>query len=186
MKSLPAKDPSLENISMIGIGWVPIMYLVAMLPPSNARRDIYSLQISLFHGSSDPAALALPPHLPLAFFDAPPARPDIVIQQCAFESGGYRLEFPWVLLELNPRQELKRLRALLPEASAPDWYPAGHGIPVSRSEESRSIPAGNPPSVRWRTSHLVCLELTAAEPLCWWEHLEYSEIWRVKLKRNIE
>ena len=162
------------------------MYLIAVLPPSNVRHDIHDLQISLFRGNSDPAALALPPHVPLAFYGAPPGRPEGIIQQCSIESGGYLINPPWVLLELNPRQELKRLRAFLPETGVSDWYPTGCGIPVSRSEDNLSFPPENPPVIRWKTSHLVCLELTAEEPLRWWEHLEYSEIWRVKLKRSIE
>ena len=156
-----------------------------MLPPSNVRHDIHNLQISLFRGNSDPAALALPPHIPLAFYDASPVRPEGVIQQCAIESGGYLLNPPWVHLEFNPQQELNRLRSLLPETSVPGWSSIECGIPVSRDEESPSIPAENPPSIRWKTSHLVCLELAAKEPLRWWEHLEYSEIWRVKLRRSI-
>ncbi len=162
------------------------MYLIAMLPPSNIRRDILDLQISLFRGCGDPAALALPPHVPIAFFEALPEQPGGIIQQCTFKSGGYLRNPPWVLLELNPRQELERLRTFMHEANAPEWYPTGRGIPLSRSEERQLIPTDSPPVLGWKTSHLICLELTPEESQRWWEQLEYSEIWRVKLKRKIE
>ena len=161
------------------------MYLVAVVPPSNIRRVLYDYQISLFRRSSFPAALALPPHIPLAFFDTPPPRPRSLIQQTSFESCGLIEKPPWLLLEILPAHELERLISELPETGAFEWYPVAVGVPVLMNESNKKHLVDDYPVIRWKTSHLLCLKIEVKNPRRWWEHIEYSEIWRVKAKRNI-
>jgi len=162
------------------------MYLVAVQPPSNIRRSIYDYQISLFRRNSDPAALALPPHIPLAFFKTPPPRPCHLVQQEPLESCGCFHDPPWLLLRFEPARELERLRSLLPKDSSPPWYPAGRSALLSRHESKNALPVGELPKLQWKTSQLVCLELKAESPELWWESVEYTETWQVKLKRKID
>lgn len=161
------------------------MYIAVVEPPSNIRRIIYDFQVSLFGRTSNPAAMALPPHIPLAFFEEPPPRPGGTVQQASFVSTGFAELPPWLFLEFQPVREFERLRSLLPETSLPPWYPTGRGAPLSRSEASADLPAEQWPLLRWKTSHVVCLELKTDNCRSWWEHLEFREIWRIKLKRRI-
>lgn len=187
------------------------MYLAAIMPPSNIRRIIYDWQLVLFQQGAAPAALALPPHLPLAFYEAPPAAPNSLVQH-PFESTGTVVSPPWRFIEFEPEDEIRRLRSYLPESETAGWYPTCRGIPLSAVEAgsatggdaetdpaarldsknatgsssvSSSLPKEIPP-LRWKTSHLVCMNLETDDEERWWEHLEFTVIWRVKLKRKIE
>jgi hypothetical protein len=162
------------------------MYLVAVLPPSNIRRIVCDYQISLFRRGAEPAALALPPHIALAFFDSPPPRPGGLVQLTPLATSAFVEDPPWLLLEFQPREELERIRYYLPEMSLPGWYPTGRGILIAVNRGKAALAESECPVIGWRTSHLVCLELKVENPVRWWEHIEYTEIWRVKLKRHIE
>lgn len=162
------------------------MYLVAILPPSNIRRALLDIQTSFFRGGTDPAPLSLPPHVPLAYYDSPPEEPQSMVQLHAFETRGAFADPPWIVMKLRPIEELMRVKKQLPVGTAADWSPTAIGIPVARSEEAPTTGTDDLPSLRWKTSHLVCLELCTLDPLHWWEHLEYSERWRVKLRRLMQ
>ena len=165
---------------------VGIMYLVAVKPPPNIRRAIYDYQVSLFRKNANPAALALPPHIPLAFFETSPPHPCNLVQQEPLKSCGCVEDPPWLLLLFQPAAELERLKSLLPKASSPPWYPTGRGALLSHYGAKSALPVDELPGVQWKTSQLVCLELKAESPGLWWESVEYREIWRVKLKRKID
>lgn len=187
------------------------MYLAAIMPPSNIRRIIYDCQLARFHEGAAPTALALPPHLPLAFYEAPPAAPGTLVQH-PLESTGTAVSPPWRFIEVEPGDEIQRLRSYLPESETAGWYPTCRGVllsaveagsaaggdaktdPVARldsesatgSSSASSGPAKKIPALRWKTSHLVCMNLETDDEERWWEHLEFTVIWRVKLKRKIE
>jgi len=162
------------------------MYLTAILPPSNIRRIVYEYQLSLFHLNAHPAAMALPPHLPLAFYNSPPDAPEPIVQQHSFESRGCLENPPWLLLKIMPKAEIDRLLSLLPDTHTTAWYPTGIGIPLNMTGTDPGPAAENVPDIRWKSSHLVCMELNADDPGRWWEYVTYTTIWRVKLKRRID
>ena len=184
------------------------MFLAAIMPPSNIRRIIYDYQISLFRSTGNPAALALPPHLPIAFFEAAPPSPGSLVQLEPIESTGILSDPPWLLLECGPAEEIRRLRSHLPESDTSGFYPVGRGVLLSAAPNAavpqrlkmredapaaavapgpgQSVSVGGTPALRWKSSHVACMELIAARQDRWWEHLEYSVIWQVKLKRKID
>jgi hypothetical protein len=162
------------------------MFLVSIIPPSNIRSTIYAYQLSLFRETGRPAALALPPHLPIAFYENPPDSPGSLIQMQSFESGGFVIIPPWRLIEVQPFAEIERLRSVLPAADTGEWYPVMCGIPVSDAALECATREDQAPVVRWRTSQLVCMDLQVENQERWWEYVEYTPIWRVKLKRRID
>ena len=169
------------------------MYLIALLPPSNIRHSISLVQTAFFQTSGDPAALALPPHAPLAFFRDKPKKPRNLnaIQEVPFETSGYIEADNYLLLGVSPAHRLVELQGLFAGARAnrPSLYPVGLGIPVARYPRCDGRPNAPTPSadpvLSWKTSHIICFELIHADTGGWWENLVFTEVWRIKLKRNI-
>lgn len=162
------------------------MFLILIMPPSNIRSKVYTYQVSLFQKTGHPAALALPPHIPVAFYEQPPETPGSQVQLQPLESNGGIILSSWRYIEIQPLDEIKRLRSMLPPADTEEWYPTLRGIPVTAAALDKAPQEKDVPFIRWKTSEMVCMNLRIENQTNWWEYLEYTPIWRVKLKRRID
>lgn len=166
------------------------MYSVALLPPSNIGHSISLTQTEFFRRCGDPFALALPPHVPLGFFDVEPPRPaEPLVQDTSLYTDGIIPSGDYLFLQVLPEDLLIRLSSLLiaKDTGHLPLYPIGVGIPMVQAQRTagiRELP-GAPPILRWKSSHVVCFEMRWQDRSVWWENFTYTETWRVKLRRKI-
>ena len=161
------------------------MYLTALLPPSNISKIIADLQREFFVRYATAAALYIPPHIPLLFSEAAPAKPPrpLPFQQFPFETGGLvRLE-EHEYLEVLPQEQIEELTRIPKAGPSPPYYPTRTGIPITLHQTAtlkRNLEV--PAPLRWRSSEMVCYELLPRSGEAWWKHVEYRMLWSCKIR----
>lgn len=162
------------------------MYLVALLPPPNIQKHFRAVQVKVFREYSNPAATALPPHIPLGFYDDAPEKLQSFIQAHPLRGGEYRTEGNCAYCSITPAAEIERIRAFLPDAEAAPLYPLVTGVSIGLDLSDRVNAKVLPIlDVRWNSSHLCCYKLSFASGSRWWYNVGYEQTWNVKLKRAI-
>ncbi|MBT3274484.1 MAG: hypothetical protein HN368_15110 [Spirochaetales bacterium] len=164
------------------------MYLTVIIPPSNIRTILAERQTSLFIESFSPAALFLPPHIPLVFSNTPPSEPKRPLepQKKPFESVNYSREGEHIFLQVAPEEQLADITRLLKVSPTEPYFPTRIGVPIGLYVPNGVISIDNlpaPPKVRWGASTLVCFELSHGSIDDWWNHVETHLIWKLEIKK---
>jgi hypothetical protein len=164
------------------------MYVVALSPPSNIQRILSEAQTQVFQELSCAAALAIPPIVPLGFYDRRPAPPvaSALVQECQLKSTGFLCPGNHIYLGLSPTNEIARIGRLIAAEPSTPLFPVLAGVPIGINlDHPRADVAWPAPLVTWKTCRLLCLELEIGAVTNWWENVTYVKCWDIKLKRKI-
>ena len=168
------------------------MYLIGLRTPSNINSDLVVLQSSVFRLTGFASAFAIPPMVPLGWFENEPETgtgPDF--QNTSLHLGSWKFSSEMLWIEVQPESTIQKLRAKLPPVNDTGYINTLNGIFICQnertltSEEVDRINALVKPSSQWKSSRICCYNLRSVEESAnWWEEVYIEEQWSHWIKKR--
>jgi len=170
-------------------------FILSYQPPSNIRKMIIDIQVSLFREYRAPSAIAFPPSIPLAYPSEPAEdykiREKFEPRGCSFSIGGCRVIGRSLFLEIYIDPDFIIPSNMLSESDQRFPIPVFRGFHLI--SEEKNLPSllriaekiNLPEETSWSAGYIELLKISwNSDDLFWWKEINIEELWQYRVKKR--